>query len=644
MLKRKKIFPVLVMLLLLVLAASCGYNGSLQESSLTPEEDRMFPADDSKLAAHVPSQILVGLEATADEEQILSNIDGEVISRFKEINALHVQLQEGASITDTIKALEGVPGIRYAQPNYIYQVAAAPDDPSYVADEQWGLERINAEAAWDITAGSSDVVIAVLDTGVDVNHEDLAGKVLTGDAYNATNGTTNVNDVYGHGTHVAGIAAGIADNETGIAGIAWGCPILPVKVLTDSGSGTDTMVGNGIIYTANWADTHFDKRVVINMSLGGIGFSSFQQDAIEYALAHDVVVVAAMGNDSRSIYSYPAAFQGVIAVGATNYRDEKASFSTTGSWISISAPGEDILSTVPYDGYERWDGTSMATPFVTGAAALVLSEFPELTPAEVKNQLEQTADDLGAPGFDNEFGFGRLNLARAVDVLQNCSTGTVAVHAFRNTDDPIAYANVILYDNEGNFIETAKTNDHGVAMLRDIPAGVYYVTVSIMDFYEVSDPFVVNAGDELEIGVDFGTIPLDSQFGASLTWIGNVDMDLIIEEPDGNYHSAYLDSLESPNGIFNKDAVTGSESPETYELKADHQMGYYSVLFYAGGPGTIHITITWFGGTVADITGTVSEGGLYYINTYDIWGEDLEIIRQETEPVKIENPEFTYSK
>jgi subtilisin family serine protease len=233
-------------------------------------------------------------------------------------------------------------------------------------------------------------------------------------------GASGPEDDHGHGTHVAGIIAAVGHNNMGIAGVAPHCKIMPVKVLNHEGKGDTGDIVAGLLWAVN------NGAKIVNMSLGGTGGSRALMDAIAYAQSKDVVVVAAMGNDGANAQEYPAGYPGVIAVGATDSSDEAASFSNFGSWISVAAPGEDILSTLPTHSvyvtetegketsYDSMDGTSMASPFVAGLAALIRSQYPTMSAPLVKSRIEKSADDLGDPGFDDHFGHGRINAARAI--------------------------------------------------------------------------------------------------------------------------------------------------------------------------------------------------------------------------------------
>ncbi len=290
-------------------------------------------------------------------------------------------------------------------------------------NEQWALDRVNFEGAWLTTNGTGETV-AVVDTGVQQSHVDLSGQVQNGQYFlhdpngNALEGPGGTTDDNSHGTHVAGIIAAVADNNPaplGIAGAAPGVQILPVKVLDSTGSGWTSDVANGITWAAQ------NGANVINLSLGGPGFLVAEQTAIQNARNGGVVVVAAAGNEGQNgnTVSYPGNFPEVIAVGATTSSNAVAYYSTSCPYVDLAAPGGEpsgnssisVLSTVPGandDDYGLKAGTSMATPHVAAAAALVQKAHPTFTPVQVCTQLIRTASDLGPAGKDNGFGYGQI--------------------------------------------------------------------------------------------------------------------------------------------------------------------------------------------------------------------------------------------
>ncbi|HEX5095587.1 MAG TPA: S8 family serine peptidase, partial [Acidimicrobiia bacterium] len=286
------------------------------------------------------------------------------------------------------------------------QPVASLGDP--LRPQQWALNTTSYEATWSTTRGSG-VTVAVIDTGVRGDHEDLSSILLPGVDY--VNGTDGRVDPNGHGTHVAGIIAAQVDNGRGIAGGAPGVNILPVRVLDANGSGSTSNVAAGII----WATDHGAR--VINLSLGG-GESQGMHDAIIYAVNKGVVVLAAAGNSGDGAAPvYPGAFNESIAVAAVDSNRNRASFSNTGSYVDIAAPGVSILSTYgsAANAYAAMSGTSMATPYAAAAAALVLAAKPSLSSTGVRDLLLASADDLGSPGFDNWYGNGFVDPRDAVN-------------------------------------------------------------------------------------------------------------------------------------------------------------------------------------------------------------------------------------
>jgi len=304
---------------------------------------------------------------------------------------------------------------RYTEPHYLYLTnentgAAAdpiiPNDALY-SKYQWNLPSIETEKGWNVSKGGEDVIIAVLDTGVQSNHPDLQGKLLSGT--NIVDKSKAPDDDVGHGTHVAGIIGATVNNGEGVAGISWYNKIMPVKVLDSSGAGSTYSVAQGII----WAVDNGAK--VINMSLGNYAQADFLHDAIKYAYERDVVLIAASGNDNTERPGYPAAYPEVFAVAATNNNKEKASFSNYGDYIDVAAPGDSIASTYPGSQYAALSGTSMASPHVAALAGLIRTANPSLSNEEVMEIMRGSARDLGTSGKDIYFGYGEIDIVKALE-------------------------------------------------------------------------------------------------------------------------------------------------------------------------------------------------------------------------------------
>ncbi|WP_135546788.1 S8 family peptidase [Paenibacillus cymbidii] len=335
--------------------------------------------------------------------------------------------------------------VEYAEPHFLYMTnslgsgsgrAAAGSSPSPAADKasgpndvlyakyQWNLPIIDTLSGWDVGKGSSEVTVAVIDTGVDLAHPDLQGHLASG--LNVIHEDADPIDDVGHGTHVAGVISALVNNGEGVAGMTWYNPVMPVKVLDETGAGNTYAVSQGII----WAADHGAK--VINLSLGNYAEASFLHDAIKYAYDKDVVIVAASGNDNTDEPGYPAAYPEVLAVAAIDANQRKAAFSNYGDYIDVAAPGVSIASTYMHKQYAALSGTSMASPHAAALAALIRSVNPQLKNTEVMDIMKQTAIDLGPAGKDDYFGYGQIDVAKALEWAKNGTTASSA----RSADKP----------------------------------------------------------------------------------------------------------------------------------------------------------------------------------------------------------------
>ncbi|HEV7534658.1 MAG TPA: S8 family peptidase, partial [Acidimicrobiia bacterium] len=308
------------------------------------------------------------------------------------------------------------PVVDTVEPNRVRHADLIPNDPRY-ANQASYLETMHLPEAWNTTTGNDSMILAIVDSGVQLNHPDLAGRLVPG--YDFVNNDSSPDDDFSHGTMVAGIAAAITNNGQGVAGGAWRGRIMPVKVLDSSGSANDDNIAAGITYAVDHGAS------VINLSLGGPGASTTLQTAVDYATHHNVVVVAAAGNDgtkgvtAATTPHYPAACDGVISVGATDAVGNHAAFSSYGSWVDVVAPGEatasaGITTTTWKSGYATGSGTSFSSPLVAAVAFLMRSADPNADEATITLRLIATADDLGAPGLDSVYGSGMVDAAAAL--------------------------------------------------------------------------------------------------------------------------------------------------------------------------------------------------------------------------------------
>jgi subtilisin family serine protease len=403
-------------------------------------------------AAVVPGQLVVRFKAQIDQNDIqslLEKMGAAVKKQIPAINYFVISLPDGLSISEAQDWLQKKGVVAQSEPNYLIPVHAAPDDPDFF--RQWSLNNtglkggrddadIDALEAWNIETGRRDVVIAVIDTGVDYTHEDLRGNIWHNLGEIPDNGIDDdgngyIDDVigwdfvdsfdgalyedfetpdndpmdrHGHGTHVAGIIGAVTDNETGVAGVAWHCQIMPVRAGYKDRSGDGVLesadAASAIIYAAE------NKAQVINLSWGDYQKANLIEDAMAYATEKRALIVAAAGNENSDSLVYPAAFanNAVLAVGATDNEDKKASFSNYGNWVDVSAPGVGIYSTYTDNAYIQMSGTSMAAPHVAGIAGLVFSYFPDMSSFAVKNRIMRSIDHQEALEGKNRVS-GRVN-------------------------------------------------------------------------------------------------------------------------------------------------------------------------------------------------------------------------------------------
>jgi|GEM_PF-956347 len=459
-----------------------------------------------------------------------------------------VRLRKGADLEKALERYRNSPAVEYAGPNHVLRIAAQrwPNDPillngwdyldpGFIILYQWGLYNdgsgsgfgpgglpradIKAPEAWAVETGRPDVVIAVLDTGIDYTHPDLAGKVWTNPPEIPANGIDDdangfVDDWRGwdfansdndpwddhedsgmavqHGTFVSAIAAASTNDGVGMAGVSWGSPVMALKVMDSSGYGLEDDAAAAVVYAAD------NGAKIINMSLTGEDVPALRT-AIQYARQKGCLVVAASGNSGTSADTYPASYPEVLSVGATNEYDQRCTAadwgqggSNYGSYLDVMAPGNNILSATSMmepQGYFVLPGTSAAAPFVAGVAALVWSRYPDWTAQQVFNQIVRTCDDLGTAGWDMFTGWGRVNAYRALTETPQNARGIAAVKEMRSGTS-VALRGVVLSTSSG-----------------EIPGRLYVQepdrSSGILLHYQGSVPSGLQSGDVVEL---FGTV------------------------------------------------------------------------------------------------------------------------------------------
>ncbi|NOX38199.1 MAG: S8 family serine peptidase [Calditrichaeota bacterium] len=527
-------------------------------------------------------------------------------------------------VLEVAKYFNQLPNVIYAEPLEIHYPLEVPNDPKY--SKQWHFQNINAEAAWDLQHGDTTIIIAIIDTGVDLDHPDIQANLWTNPGEIPGNGIDDdgngyIDDIHGwdfvgadinnrtpdgdpdqkydsHGTHVAGIANAVTNNGLGIAGMAWNCRIMVTKHAPDAESTSIYYGYDGITYAAeNGAD-------IINCSWGSGRYSQYGQEIINYAYDLGALVVAAAGNDGPGgTYSppdtppphYPSSYEHVLSVAATNSRDEITSWSYYGPTVDVAAPGEAIYSTIPsssgvYDlAYGAISGTSMASPLVAGLAALVKSAFPDWGPDQITSQIINSADDISSIGKNRSYieaggyGSGRINAYKAISleakpqfeivrIVYNDSLGGNG----NLTPEPGETIDIIIYfkNTWGNATDVQinlGVSDYAVNLL-DNNANVGDVPGGASIFNNKNDVF------RIEILPDVLPHIVELQFtfsdanGFTQTFSKKFSirpMVLFVDDDDGinNIESYYTEILDSLNIVYEYWEHVGKELPSDLLLK-----------------------------------------------------------------------------
>ena len=478
------------------------YNNTEYTSAISSSKDKKVEVRsveyDKKITVneYKKGEIIIKFKNTLSAQSVktltVANSLTELSSlNFKKGPVFRYEIPEGKSVREMVDYYDGLPEVEYAEPNYIAHALSVPNDQYY--DDQWNMVKINSEAAWDIRSDSGFVTVAVLDTGIIPDHPDLKDNLINGadfvdggqthDPYNyqptdpdPTDEATETNGG-SHGTHVSGIIGAVGNNYQGVAGINWDLNLLPIRVLDENQSGYHFDIAEGIYYAV---DRGTD---LINFSLGSPGGSNTLKDAVEYADSSSIVMVAASGNDGTSNILYPAAYPETIAVGATDYNNNRCSYSNYGSALDLVAPGGTnstrILSTWGYynmgtttSSYEYMKGTSMAAPHVSGVAALLLAEG--VSPSSIKNRLTSTAVDLGPSYY---YGHGLVDAYGAL--------------LGKKLENPYVFAG----NEDSDYIyvrsDTTIMNDNGSYTLNQVASEEVY----IYGWRDVNDNGIIDGGD-----------------------------------------------------------------------------------------------------------------------------------------------------
>ncbi|MCJ7576692.1 MAG: S8 family serine peptidase [Dehalococcoidia bacterium] len=503
---------------------------------------------DNHVSGFSSQQILVKFKpgtSLPEVAEIHRQLGGQVKETIPGIGVQVVTVPEGHAMAKA-KAYSSNARVAYAEPDFVAQALGSPDDPYF--DLQWGLTKIEAPQAWEVTTGSGSINIAILDTGVDLDHPDLANKIVSNIDF-STSATTN--DVYNHGTHVAGIAAAMTNNAIGVAGLGYTSTIMNVKVLSDTGSGSYSGIASGIIWAAD------NGAEIINLSLAGSFGASTLEDAVNYAWSKGVVVVAAAGNSGNTTPMYPAYYTNCIAVAATDINDARASWSNYGDWVDVAAPGASIYSMRKDNKYGYGSGTSMASPHVAGLAALVFTMVSDANGDgqlndEVRARIEATCDDIGIIGI----GSGRINAYRAVQT--GAATGA-AVGIVTSSGDGMSVVGATVSDG----VRTSLTDASGHYGITGIPEGTYTLTASAPGYYGASQAVSVVA--QQTATADFALPKLPALWVESITFgVSGKNLCLTVEvvSESGAVAGAQV-AVQLTNGVQNWNFAGSTDSSGT---------------------------------------------------------------------------------
>ncbi len=409
--------------------------------------------------------------------------------------------------------------VEFAEPDYVMSPSLQPNDPNF--GNQWHHNNVNSQQAWNITTGSNSVLVAVCDTGFDVNHPDLGPNLRTDLAYNAQDGSTYIYDAHGHGTGTAGTLGAVGNNGTGVAGVNWNVDIIPVRIAISDGNSSAyiSTMAKCIEYAAD------NGARVVNLSYGGIEYATINS-AAQYLRARNGLLFMSAGNDSSEFASYPD-YTSFIGVGATDQNDNKANFSNWGTFVDITAPGVSILTTYPSNRYVYYSGTSFSSPLAAGIAALMVAANPNITVNELENGIFSTAVDIGDGGDDNVFGHGLINAEAAVNYAANLVSNNAPIAVINDMTSNYNIGETIIFscsgssDLDGSIASCLWDFDNGatdtgntlIDVEYDYPAGGNYtVTLTVTDNegaksyatidITIIDPLILTAPSDLRANVE----------------------------------------------------------------------------------------------------------------------------------------------
>ncbi len=578
--------------------------------------------------------------------------------------AAEPRIQRKADTLHIIKSLRRRADVRYAQPNYIRKSLATPNDPQYL--QQWHYPLINLPQSWDVTTGSNTVIVAVIDSGVLLNHPDLENR-LTSDGYDFISDPARARDGDGidpdpddpgdgspgrssfHGTHVSGTIAAETNNIIGVAGVTWSTRIMPLRAI-GQGGGTDFDILQAVRYAAGFDNDSgtlpAQKADIINLSLGGGSFSPVAQELFTEIRGEGITVVAAAGNSASNTPFYPAAYEGVLSVSAVDIKKDPAQYSNFGTTIDLAAPGGDNTADINADGFPDgvlstcgtdqtgviefvycfFQGTSMAAPHVAGVVALMKAIYPALTPGELDILLANglITEDLGPAGRDDQFGHGLIDAFGALVEAQNLAGGgvvplTLIVSPAALNFGPQSTASLM--------VEKAGGNPGDPLLVNTVTADVPWLIISEdnVDTDGLGTYTVIVDRNQLTPGTYSATITVDAEAPTVNDIEVPVSMQVITPIVGGNAGFHYVLLVDSETFVIKaRDNVPFSPGGYAYAF-TNVAAGTYQIFagtdsnndFIIGDPGEAfgaYLTLD----QPVPITISNDQGGLDFISNFDV--------------------------
>ncbi len=533
-----------------------------------------------KISANASPSDLKGLNALLKSNGLVSErtLEGSqiVIATFEH----HGREKAIAKILDKSGYVE------FAEPDYAMEPTLQPNDPLF--GNQWHHTNVNSRQAWDLTTGNSSVLVGVCDTGFDVNHPDLGPNLRTDLAFNAHDGSNYIFDANGHGTGSAGTLGAVGNNGIGVAGANWDVDIIPVRIaISDQNSSAYiSTMATCIEYAAD------NNARVVNLSYGGIQYSTIDA-AAQYLRARNGLLFMSAGNSGQEHPTYPD-YTSLVGVGATDRNDNRASFSSWGAYVDITAPGVEIATTYPNNQYVYYSGTSFSSPLTAGIAALMVAANPAITPDEIENGLFSTAVDIGAAGDDNVFGHGLVDAFAAVTFAQNLGNTQSPVAAIVVSDNSVPFGTSVNFDGtnssdpDGTIVSyqwdfgDGTTSNSAIVDHTYQQAGSFQVSLTVTDNDGLSDAEVtsIQVTNELPTPVIEITNPQPSyDIGESIFFVGSNSSD-----SDGSIVSYAWD-------FDNGDSSSSANVEYAYGAAGNYTVTL-TVTDNAGAPNSTNVTVS----------------------------------------------------